>query len=156
MMEAAVYLALAAAALRLSWVDCRRFVIEYESLAIMGLAALLLIWLNGGVPAVLASVTVSATMTLTMACLVSLRWLRKPGAGDWALMFVCLLAGSRNLPVFAVALLLAGSVTAVTYAVRRNRPVFRSRFPLAPAIVAAGVIGLAVSDIGTDGFRWLG
>lgn len=156
MMEAAGYLALAAAALRLSWVDCRRFVIEYETLAIMGLAALWLIWLNGGVTAVFAAVAVSAAMTLSMACLVCLRWLRKPGAGDWALMFVCVLAGSRNLPVFAVTLLLAGAVTAVAYAVRRDRPVFRSRFPLAPPIAAAAVIGLAVSDIDTDGIQWSG
>ena len=151
MAEAVGYLVLAVAALRLSWIDCRCFVIEYETLAVMGLVVVSLIWLSDGVLAVLGAATVSATTTLSMACLVWLRWLRKPGAGDWALMFMCVLAGSRCLPVFAVTLAFAGIGTAVTYAVRRNRPVFRSRFPLAPPITAAAVVSLAFSDIDFSG-----
>ncbi len=156
MTESVAYVVLAGVALRLSWVDCRSFIVEYETLAVMGLVVALLIWLKDGSPAVLVAAAVSATITLSMACLVWLRWLRKPGAGDWALMFVCVLAGSRNLPVFAMTLLVCGAVIAVTYAVRRNRPVFRSRFPLAPPIVVAAVIGLTSPDFDTDWFRHLG
>ena len=146
------------AALRLSWVDHRQFLIEYETLAIMGLVVVAMLWMDGGAAAVLRAATVSAAVVGAMACLVRLRLLRRPGAGDWALMFVCLLAGSRNLPVFSIVLLTTGMASAVGFAVSRGRPLLRSRFPLAPPLVLAAVAGHAFAgmslDATLDGLGW--
>ncbi|MDE2789198.1 MAG: hypothetical protein OXI81_02075 [Paracoccaceae bacterium] len=147
MMIAAIgHAILVAAALRVAWVDARRYEIEYESLAVMAAAGVALTIRNGGAGALVEATFLSAAVTLAMAGLVRARWIRRPGAGDWALMAVGLFLGAGNLALFAVILATAGTATATVFAIRRRRPVFRSRFPLAPPAVLAAATTFLLGD----------
>ena len=130
---------LAAAAGRVAWVDCRRLQIEYESLAVLVGAVLALTWAEGGFGAVVRALGIAALELAVLAVMVRVGIIRRPGAGDWPLLAVCLVMAADALVVFVAVLAVGGLAVAGIYSWRRRRPLFRSRFPLAPPALLAAV-----------------
>lgn len=139
MLVAAGYAVLVAAAARVAWVDWRRYRIEYESLAVAAAAGATILCIEDGGGVLLWSAGGAAAAMAFLALLVRFRVVRRPGAGDWALACVCLVLASRNLLLFAALLSVTGLGVAAAYAWIRQRPFFRSRFPLAPPALFAAL-----------------
>ena len=128
-----------AAAGRVAWVDCRRFQIEYETLGLLASVAVALIWAEGGFGAVAWASGIAALELAVLAVVVRMGMIRRPGAGDWALLAVCLVMAADALVVFVAVLAVAGPAAAGFYSRKRRRALFRSRFPLAPPALLAAV-----------------
>ena len=140
------------AALRVAWVDCRRLQVEYESLAMLTSIVLALTWAEGGLAAVGRAVGIAALEIAVLAVMVRLAMIRRPGAGDWPLLAVCLVMATDALVIFVAVLAVAGLSAAGIYARKRRRPLFRSRFPLAPPALLAAVMAFVVRDDISGGF----
>ena len=139
MIVLAGYGLLVAAAVRVAWVDCRRFQIEYETLGLLSGVALALTWAEGGFGAVAWALGIAALELAVLGVMVWLAMIRRPGAGDWPLVAVCLVMAADALVVFVAVLAVGGLAVAGIYSWRRRRPLFRSRFPLAPPALLAAV-----------------
>ena len=133
------YIVLAGTALRVAWVDCRRLQIEYESLAVLAAAVIALTWSEGGLVAVGRTAGLAALELSVLAVMVRVGMIRRPGAGDWPLLAVCLVMAADALVVFAVVLAISALALAGIYAWKRRRPLYRSPFPLAPPALLAAV-----------------
>lgn len=139
MIAVAGYGLLVGAAGRVAWVDCRRYQIEYETLGLLAGVALALIWAEGGFGAVAWALGMAALELAVLAVMVRVGMIRRPGAGDWALLAVCLVMAADALVVFVAVLAVAGLAAAGIYSRKRRRALFRSRFPLAPPALLAAV-----------------
>ena len=146
------YVVLAAVAGRVAWVDCRRLQVEYESLAVLAGVVLALTWAEGGLVAVGRALSIAALEIAVLAVMVRLAMIRRPGAGDWPLLAVCLVMAADALVVFVAILAVAGLAAAAIYSRNRRRPLFRSRFPLAPPALLAAVTAFVVRDDVSRGF----
>ena len=152
MLTAAGYIVLAGAALRVAWIDCRRLQIEYESLAVLGAVVLALTWSDGGLAAVGRTAGIAALELAVLAVTVRLALIRQPGAGDWPLLAVCLVMAADALVEFAAVLAVSALAVAGMYSLKRRRPLFRSRFPLAPPALFAAVTAFVARDDVSRGF----
>lgn len=126
---------------RLAWVDLRRLEIELETLAVLALLAVAQSYLYDGL---------FDTCIRVFACFAfwgmlafggaSFKALKKFGAGDPPLIGVIALLVAPQ--VLQWALLAAGLMllTCWWYARRRGKRPFKSMFPAAPPLLAAGVI----------------
>ena len=133
------HVVVAGLALRIAWVDCRRFQIEYESLLVLAGIVLALTWAGGGLAAAGRTAGMAALELAALAVMVRVALIRPPGAGDWALLGVCLAMAVDALVVFVVVLAISGLGAAGFYSWIRRKPLFRSRFPLAPPALLAAV-----------------
>ena len=133
------YAVLVAAAARVAWVDWRRYRIEYESLAVAAVAGAMILCIEDGGGVFLWSASGAAVAMAFLGLLVRFHVVRRPGAGDWVLACVCLALAGRNLLLFAAVLSVTGLGVAAAYAWIRQRPFFRSRFPLAPPALFAAL-----------------
>ena len=152
MIVVAGYGLLVAAAVRVAWVDCRRFQIEYETLGLLSGVALALIWAEGGFGAVGRVLAMAALELTVLAVMVRVGMTRRPGAGDWPLLAVCLVMAADALVVFALTLAVAGLAAAFIYARKRRRALFRSHFPLAPPALLAAVAAFCLRHPLPGGF----
>ena len=146
------YVILAAAAVRVAWVDCRCLQIEYETLALLSGIAVALIWIEGGLMAVGRALGITALEIAVVAVMVRLALIRRPGAGDWPLLACCLVMAADALVVFVAILAAAGLAVAGIYSRNRRKPLFRSRFPLAPPALLAAVTAFSVRHDMSGGF----
>lgn len=151
-MTQAAYVALIVAALRIAWVDCRRWQIEYETLACVAVACGWLRVVGDGLAAAGLAAAFAAVVVGIVACAVRLRLVRRPGDGDWPLLAVCLFLGADKVLVFAIVLALAGLCMSFVYSWRRQKLLFRSRFPMAPPALFAAVTAFFVRDDVPGGF----
>lgn len=147
-----VHAVLVAAAVRVAWVDCRQYQIDYMSLAVILMAGIVVVAMEDGAATVLRGVLAAGGVVGTLGLVVRLGLCRRPGAGDWFLLPVCLFLGARNLLLFAGLLAVAGFLVAAVYGWRRRRALFRSRFPLAPPALLAAVMAFVVRDDVSGGF----
>ncbi len=138
------YGVLLAAALRVAWVDCRRLRIEYETLACAAVACGCLRVAGDGPAGAGLAAGFALAGTGIVACAVRLGLLRRPGDGDWPLLAVCLFLGADEVLVFATVLGIAGLCMSALWSLRRRKPLFRSRFPLAPPALLAAVTAFVV------------
>ena len=152
MIVLAGYGLLVAAAGRVAWVDCRRFQIEYETLGLLAGVALALTWAEGGFGAVARASGIAVLELAVLALMVWLAMIRRPGAGDWPLLAVCLVMAADALVVFVAVLAVAGLAAAGFYARKRRRALFRSRFPLAPPALLAAVTAFCARHSLSGGF----
>ncbi|MCY3875153.1 MAG: hypothetical protein OXF88_12780 [Rhodobacteraceae bacterium] len=152
MIVAAGYGLLVIAAARVAWVDCRRLQIEYESLSVLSSIALALTWAEGGLVAVGRVLVIAALEIAVLAVMVRLAMIRRPGAGDWPLLAVCLVMAADALVVFVAVMAVSGLAVAGIYSWNRRRPLLRSRFPLAPPALLAAVMAFSVRHDVSGGF----
>ena len=143
-MTLAAYAALIVAALRVAWIDCRRWQIEYETLACVAVACGWLRVVEDGLTSTGLAVVFAAVVVGIAACVVRLGLVRRPGDGDWPLLAVCLFLGANEILVFAIVLAIAGLCMASVYSLRRRKLLFRSRFPMAPPALLAAVTAFFV------------
>ncbi|MCY3597157.1 MAG: hypothetical protein OXG71_06945 [Rhodospirillales bacterium] len=135
-------------AFRVAWVDCRRWQIEFESLACVAIACGWLRVVEDGVTGAGLAAILAVTVVGIVAGAVRLGFLRKPGDGDWPLLAVCFFLAVGEALVFALVLAVAGLGMSVFYSLRRRKLLFRSRFPLAPpALLAAVTAFFARADL---------
>ena len=140
-------IAVAAAAVRVAWVDCRRLVIEHESLAVLAAAAAAALWIDGGLARIGLGAGCAGVLTAALAAFVRLGLVRRPGAGDWPLVAACGFLAAGRLPVFAAALAGGGLAMALARARRCRRALLRVRFPLAPPALAAAVLAFLLRPV---------
>ncbi len=152
MLTVAGYIVLAGTALRVAWIDCRRLQIEYESLAVLGTVVLALTWSDGGLAALGRTAGIAAVELAVLAVMVRLALVRRPGAGDWPLLAVCLVMAADALVIFVAVLAVSAMGVAAMYARKRRRSLFRSRFPLAPPALLAAVTAFSVRQDVPGGF----
>ena len=95
---------------------------------------------------------IAALEIAVLAGMVRMAMIRRPGAGDWPLLAVCLVMAADALVVFVAVLAVAGLTAAGIYARKRRRPLFQSRFPLAPPALLAAVTSFFVGDASPGGF----
>ena len=138
------YVVLAGAALRVAWIDCRHLQIEYESLAVLAAVVLALTWAEGGLVAVGRAASIAAFELAVLAMMVRLALIRRPGAGDWPLLAVCLVMAADALVVFVAVLAFSALAVAGMYSLKRRKSLFRSRFPLAPPALLASMTAFVV------------
>lgn len=144
----AVYAVLVVTALWVAWVDCRRWQIEFESLACVAVACAWLRMVDDGLTSALLAAACAVAVVGVVAGAVRLRLLRKPGDGDWPLLAVCFFLAMGEVLVFAFVLGISGLGMSAVYSLRRRKPLFRSRFPLAPpALLAAVTAFFARADL---------
>ncbi|MCE6958100.1 hypothetical protein LAZ40_03390 [Cereibacter sphaeroides] len=129
-----------AAALRLAWVDARRLEIELETLWIMaGLAVLQVLRTGDGFDLFIRTFSAIAFW----ACLVlgnrHLRGLARFGAGDPPLVGVIAFLVAPFLVFWAILAAILALGTCAWYSIRRGKRLFRSMYPAAPPLLAAGM-----------------
>lgn len=151
-MTLAACAALIVATLRVAWVDCRRWQIEYETLACVAVACAWLRVAEDGLvrTGLVAAMAVAVIGIVALAVRIGL--LRRPGDGDWPLLAVCFFLAIDHLLVFGAVLVPAGLFAAVVYSRARRRRLFRSRFPLAPPALLAAVTAFFARGAMPGGF----
>ncbi len=150
--EAVAGAVVAAGAVRVAWVDCRRREIELETLTAVVVAAAAALWLEGGAARIGLSAGCAAALVAPLALAVRGGVIRRPGAGDWPLMAACGFLAAGQLLVFAAVLACAGLGAAVVSSRRRRRALLRSRFPLAPPALLAAVAAFFARNACPGGF----
>lgn len=152
MIVVAGYGVLVFAAARVAWVDCRRLQVEYETLAMLAGVTLVLTWAEGGLVAVGRALGIATLAIAILAAMVRLAMIRRPGAGDWPLLACCLVMAADALAVFVAVLAVAGLAAASIYSRNRRRPLFQSRFPMAPPSLLAAVTAFFMRQDVPGGF----